>query len=86
MYRLFRTKTELLSLEDRSSSDFSNIAPEDVILLEEIWTEFGKYSAKKLVDITHEHAPWKDVFKEDVPNIVITQDSLKNYYSGLFSA
>jgi uncharacterized phage-associated protein len=72
-------------MEDREYSDFSDITPEDQALMRDIWEEFGKYSAKKLVDITHEHAPWKSVYKEGVPNIEITKESLKSYYTPMFS-
>ena len=54
----------LVSLADRNFVDFSIIVPEDQVLLKDIWDEFGKYSAKKLVDITHDHAPWKNVYME----------------------
>jgi uncharacterized phage-associated protein len=85
IYQIFKWNTGLLSLEDRNFDDFSIIALEDQSLLKDIWEEFWKYSAKKLVDITHDHAPWKYVYMEWVPNIEITQDSLRVYYSGMFS-
>lgn len=85
IYKVFKSKTDLLSLDDRLSWDFSAISTEDISLLKDIWEEFGKYSAKKLVDITHGHGPWKDVYKEWVSNIEITQSSLQEYYSAMFS-
>lgn len=50
--------------------------------LEEIWQIFGKFSASKLVDLTHSHAPWRDAHKKK--DCKITTDVLRQYYAGIF--
>lgn len=52
-------------------------------LLKGIWDLFGKYSASELVQITHNHAPWKNVYEEG-NNVPISIESLKNYYQNIF--
>lgn len=55
-------------------------------LLENIWTIFGKFSAAELVNITHNHSPWKDAFYSNKANIVIDKAILSHYYRKYFSS
>ncbi len=48
-----------------------------------IWELFDKYSAGELVEITHNHAPWKTFYKEG-KNVVIPVEILRDYYKGIF--
>lgn len=48
-------------------------------LLNEIWAEYGQYSAWALRNITHDEPPWKDAINR--ANNVITHSELKNYFS-----
>lgn len=41
---------------------------------------FAKYSASDLVKITHRQKPWKDVYKPNHHNIIITPESIKEYF------
>lgn len=50
--------------------------------LENTWTIFGKFSAAKLVQMSHEHKPWKDAFKAN--KSVITKESMFDYYKSVF--
>ena len=52
--------------------------------LKSVWDLFGKYSACELINITHNHKPWKDVYVEGVKNIIIKKESMRDYYKGLF--
>lgn len=54
--------------------------------LKVVWDLFGKYSASELVDMSHRHAPWRSVYKPDVKNIPISQDSIKAYYKESFAS
>lgn len=54
-----------------------------VTFLEDIWQLFGKYSAAKLVEITHSHTPWKNTY-DGTPNKVISDDLIKDYYKNVF--
>ncbi|MDD5189933.1 MAG: DUF4065 domain-containing protein [Dehalococcoidales bacterium] len=49
--------------------------------LNEIYSEFGQYSAWKLREMTHDEPPWKNAYKEDVPGIEISHKSLVDYFS-----
>lgn len=57
--------------------------PEAISILDGVWELFNKYSASELVDITHQHAPWKDLYQEG-RNIVISPGTLKDYYNNIF--
>lgn len=70
--------------EDILDIDFYyKIESKDKELLNEIYKEFWKYSAWELVEITHNHKPWKDNFIPWKSNI-IPIESIKEYYKDLF--
>lgn len=45
-------------------------------ILEDVYYEFGQYSAWKLRDMTHEELPWKETPK----NGIISKESIKKYF------
>ncbi len=61
----------------------TSISAEDQIVLKEIWDTFGGYSAGRLVDITHSHAPWKNAYAG--ASSEITHKALKDYYKPLLT-
>lgn len=50
-------------------------------LLDEVYSVFGQYSAWKLRNMTHEERPWKEAFREPGRERVISQASLREYFS-----
>lgn len=52
--------------------------------LKSVWDLFGKYSAYELINITHNHKPWKDSYVEGIKDIIIEKETLRDYYKGLF--
>lgn len=58
---------------DLSAQEFSC---EEVSILEEVYKEFGQFSAWKLRDMTHNETPWKTTKKNDV----IPQNIIKEYF------
>lgn len=85
IYRTFKSNWSTpLKKEDILNEEFKSIIEEDKKLLDEIYKEFWKYSAWELVDITHNHKPWKESF-EDWKNNIISKDNIKEYYKNLFS-
>ena len=52
--------------------------------LDKTWDVFGKYSAGQLVELTHQHKPWKEAFEGT--DKVIKPEALKEYYSDIFIA
>lgn len=69
--------------ESEGSDEF--IADDVAEFLFQVWQEFGKYSAKELVEITHRHKPWKDAFNPDNPTQTISQEAIKNFYKSKFA-
>ncbi len=66
-----------------ADNDESSVSSEDKEVLQKIWDTFGGYSANRLVDITHAHAPWKEAY--DTKSKVITNKALTEYYTPLLS-
>jgi uncharacterized phage-associated protein len=62
---------------------YLSIKSDTTSFLEDIWQLFGKYSAAKLVEMTHAHAPWKDTY-DGSHNKVIPKDLIKSYYKPVF--
>lgn len=54
-------------------------------MLDRVWDFYGRYTAKELRDLTHGEAPWQDARRgyksHEHCNVVITKDSMRNYYS-----
>jgi len=71
-------------LPEKEASD-EGINDETAAFLNEVWKEFGKYSAKELVEITHRHKPWKDAFNPKEPTQVISQEAIKEFYTPMFA-
>lgn len=66
----------------RSGIEFDEDFDRDIIdtrinnILEEVYTEFGQYSAWKLRNMTHEETPWQETSK----NEIISTESIKKYF------
>lgn len=52
--------------------------------LNSIWEIYGKYSATELVEITHNHKPWKQAFFEGKKNTIIEKSLMMSHYKGYF--
>jgi len=53
-------------------------------LLEDVWSVYGKFSAHELVNITHNHLPWKEIYLSSSDNNEITRESIQNYYANYY--
>ncbi|HJJ98654.1 MAG TPA: DUF4065 domain-containing protein [Methanocorpusculum sp.] len=63
-----------------------NLSDDELELLLDVVRNYDQYSSWKLAELTHtEGGPWESVYKPHAPNGLITQDSLKEYYSDLDS-
>ncbi len=80
VYRKYKSNgsNPIISEEDKSS-----LTEEDKSIIKSIWNTFGGYSASRLVDITHAHAPWKEA--NQMPSKIISHRSLKEYYTPLLN-
>lgn len=56
--------------------DYKKIDKATESILEEVYEEFGQFSAWKLRNMTHEEKPWQETAK----NGVISTDSIKKYF------
>lgn len=66
-----------------SKRDNSTLSEKDKEILKEIWETFGGYSASRLVDISHAHAPWRDAYASE--DKIISNKSLSEYYRPLLN-
>ena len=53
-------------------------------IIDMVFELYNKYSSRQLVEITHKHAPWKDVYKTDKKDIPISNNSIKEFYKDSF--
>lgn len=53
------------------------------VFLDGIWELFAKYSVGELINITHNHSPWKEAFDKG-NNVVIEKKTLQVYYKDIF--
>lgn len=66
-------------------TDYVCELPNDVKdTVDKVWSTFEKFSASRLVDITHRHRPWIDA-NENPETDLINRESIKEYYTGLFT-
>ena len=54
-------------------------------ILNDVWDEYGQYSAKRLEELTHAEDPWKDARRGHSPaelsNQVIPKDAMRVFYA-----
>jgi uncharacterized phage-associated protein len=50
------------------------------MILDDVYSFFGQYTASRLRQMTHEEAPWKDAYIQDA-NELITVEALRSYFS-----
>lgn len=65
------------------------LSPDAKALLEDVWNIYGKFAAHELVNITHSHLPWKQVYfsnPEGNSNPEITKEVIKEYYANYYQA
>ncbi|MGN0242404.1 MAG: Panacea domain-containing protein [Candidatus Weimeria sp.] len=72
----------LPQLTDDQIDKANRIKEEDKILLEQVFEEFGQYSAWKLRNMTHEETPWLEATDNGQHlNREINQETMKQYFS-----
>lgn len=57
------------------------LAPEEEDMFTQVMTEYGKFSAIKLMEMTHRETPWKEA--NDSPDKIINSETMKNFFSKL---
>lgn len=69
---------------DAIQEDIKDISTDDVSILDNVWTDMGKFSAFELVRMSHDHWPWVDFYKAWVSDIEIPNDIIKEQFSKIF--
>ena len=64
-----------------------NFDPEQInadarLLLEEIYSVYGQYSATKLRNMTHAEAPWRDAYAK-FPSCTISHEAMREFFKTL---
>lgn len=58
------------------------ISPDEMDIIMDVWDQYHGYSAKELVELTHEKGtPWADTYKPGIKNAHISPDLIKQYFS-----
>lgn len=84
IYRSFNVCGSMPIQHTVGEYDESKIKSEDIELLLDVYREYGKYTSVALVEFTHRpNTPWSNYYVETVPDIVIPQESIKNYFKQL---
>lgn len=81
VYRQFK-KSNSNPIPKPSNEDYLKIDSGQTAFLENVWSIFGKFSAAKLVKMSHEHQPWKQAYEKE--GSIITKESMYNYYKTAF--
>lgn len=62
-----------------------NLSEEDQDITKAVWEDFSKFSASRLVTMTHRHKPWIDAYQGGkTKGAEISREKIKEYYTGLF--
>lgn len=78
VYQVYRTFQDgQLSIPE---GEVVEISDETKAFLKDMWVIFGKYTAFELVEMSHKHAPWKNVYRAGARNISISKESMMDFY------
>lgn len=60
----------------------TKLSPDEMDLIMDIWDKYSGYTARELVDMTHQlDSPWAQTYSPDVRNAHIPQDMIERYFS-----
>ena len=58
-----------------------HVSPEEMDIIMDVWDQYRGYTAKGLVDLTHEPgSPWKEVYKPGVRNSHLRLELIQQYF------
>ncbi|WP_343764402.1 Panacea domain-containing protein [Gangjinia marincola] len=57
----------------------AELEDEEEGLFQEVLDEYSQFSAIRLMEMTHDEAPWNDAFHTN-PQVEISQDSMKEFF------
>lgn len=69
-------------IEVNPEEDVENhLSPEQNDMLQQVLAEYGKFSAVRLMEMTHTEKPWMDAYGK--ANLEISVETMKNYFDKL---
>ena len=57
------------------------VSPDEMDVILDVWEQYREYSAKELVDMTHEAGtPWKETYRPNEKNTHIPKELIRKYF------
>ena len=79
---VFNGFEKIIEATDELGIEDIKINPEDMEIILDVWSRYGGYKARELVDLTHQTGtPWADSYIQGKKNVHIPQDLIKRYFS-----
>ena len=74
--------------EDKKEFSSSVISDKEMSVLKIVWSVYGKFDGKYLVNLTHSEEPWlnarKGLNQNSISQNIISEDSMKEFYERRF--
>lgn len=78
VYHRFKDNKSLaIELEDEAIEEI-DFKPKVQNMFEQVMKEYGKFSAIRLMEMTHMEKPWKEAFKK--PTRIISKKTMKSFF------
>lgn len=86
-YRMFSSyRNRPIELSARTDEVSASLPGHVQGVLEDVWSEYGHYSAWDLREMTHDESPWRNTYVEDEKEIPIPDDVMQAYFSTVLAA
>lgn len=67
--------------DDDHPFEWEDVDDDTTQFLIQLWNTYGGFGAWRLRNVTHEQAPWRDVFEPNRQNIEISRQSMLDFFS-----
>jgi uncharacterized phage-associated protein len=68
------------SVSPQRTVDELGLAKDVIEFLDEVWERFGKLTASALVNLSHEHDPWRDNYDDEESWTVIPDEQIAEFF------
>lgn len=88
VYRAFNAfdANPIVNIKSDRERIASRLDSSALVVLEQVWSDYGDWSASELWDDTHRpESPWERVYEPGVTHTVISDEAIKQYFSDLQS-
>ena len=83
LYRRFR-QYRWMAIDPTEAKPIRELSETQSAVLAGVWKKFSGKTARQLENLTHSHAPWKDVYGDrkwgQACNEIITHEAIENFY------